>query len=434
MPAAKDTAKERSLSGDFDESDDASHADINDNHPGKPGRKKNPNSQAARRDQNRIAQREFRLRKQQRIRDLEARVELLSGGKDEAMSEMRNILKDLMQENQTLRNLLRGVSAFIGEGAGGLLPKMGWDMADFTNFVNRSETDTAWESHQIRKKAAASSGSGTSQKRPATDDPNGSAKKARSSTDQDKDAERDSYSLPLDQVVPPLPTSIYSADARPPHDNSSIFSTLMRGSTASPMFMNPSPPSSGVSGFSADYPGLPAINVETSIPPAQFPASTSSSTLVTQRVTEPLSDQAADDDTKKDEALKFIHYHLDNYKRNSQYCLPASLRPTSVQREINHESLIDCILHPELRDRMIHLRGRFDLAECLFEYKDAVTIHGDDVLTHTNWEISEFWLRKYEFLIDQATLNVSNRWRRERGETELRLSDLAPADRATSLK
>jgi len=68
-------------------------------------------SQAARRDQNRIAQREFRLRKQQRvrchlftvksriaqilykIRDLEARVEILSGGKDEALGEMRNILK-----------------------------------------------------------------------------------------------------------------------------------------------------------------------------------------------------------------------------------------------------------------------------------------------------------------------------------------------------
>ena len=66
-------------------------------------------SQAARRDQNRIAQREFRLRKQQRvstlrvaanvvltarqIRDLEARVEILSGGKDEVAGEMRNILK-----------------------------------------------------------------------------------------------------------------------------------------------------------------------------------------------------------------------------------------------------------------------------------------------------------------------------------------------------
>ena len=71
-------------------------------------------SQAARRDQNRIAQREFRLRKQQRvsyshqfvdqiwfiailqIRDLEARVELLSGGKDEAMGEMSNILKGIV--------------------------------------------------------------------------------------------------------------------------------------------------------------------------------------------------------------------------------------------------------------------------------------------------------------------------------------------------
>lgn len=67
-------------------------------------------SQAARRDQNRIAQREFRLRKQQRvafsfisyhiltltkIRDLEARVEILSGGKDEALGEMRNMLKGI---------------------------------------------------------------------------------------------------------------------------------------------------------------------------------------------------------------------------------------------------------------------------------------------------------------------------------------------------
>lgn len=65
-------------------------------------------SQAARRDQNRIAQREFRLRKQQKvgrqrvciwythsaqIRDLETRVEILSGGTDQALTEMKNMLK-----------------------------------------------------------------------------------------------------------------------------------------------------------------------------------------------------------------------------------------------------------------------------------------------------------------------------------------------------
>jgi hypothetical protein len=95
--------------------------------------------------------------------------------------------------------------------------------------------------------------------------------------------------------------------------------------------------------------------------------------------------------------------------------------------------------------------GRFDLVDCLFDYRTHVTIHGDDVLAHSNWEISETWLRKYgsvqehmhcvvpaltsdvcRFLIDQPTLSVSNRWRRERGETELRLVELVPADAATS--
>lgn len=80
---------------------------------------------------------------------------------------------------------------------------------------------------------------------------------------------------------------------------------------------------------------------------------------------------------------------------------------------------------------MILLRGRFDLVDCLFDYRQAVTIHGDDVLAHSNWEISEKWLRQYGFLIDQPILNVSNKWRRERGEPELRLTDLAPADQTT---
>ncbi len=39
--------------------------------------------------------------------------------------------------------------------------------------------------------------------------------------------------------------------------------------------------------------------------------------------------------------------------------------------------------------------GRFDLVDCLLDYRNAVTIHGDDVLAHSNWEISEKWLRQY---------------------------------------
>jgi len=101
-------------------------------------------------------------------------------------------------------------------------------------------------------------------------------------------------------------------------------------------------------------------------------------------------------------------------------------------RSIHHEGAIDLILHPEIRDRMILMRGRFDLVDCMLDLRNHVTIHGDDVLAHSNWEISETWLRKYGFLVQQPTLNISNRWRRERGEAELRLVDIAPADATTS--
>ncbi|KAF7301421.1 hypothetical protein MIND_00707400 [Mycena indigotica] len=410
---------ERSLSIDND-------SDMDDvNAPGKPGRKKNPNSQAARRDQNRIAQREFRLRKQQKIRDLETRVEILSGGADKAVTEMRNMLKDLMEENQTLRTLLRSLGAFIGEGAGGLLPKLGWDLQDFNNFINRSETDTAWQGYQRRKKVSDPVSIG--QKRTADDEPSSSSRKKTRPEDPDPNG----YLMNT-----PLPNTMYGRA-----DNPNLFTDLMRnGSNGSPIFSNPSPTSNQPGAFAppvqSGYPSsyLPAMGVDTNLPPMNF-----SSTSTTQTPIQPPPPQATpsqlsaeqvedDDDPNKSEAYKLIHYHLDNYKRNTNYCLPSSLRPTLVQRTVPHESVIDRILHPELRDRMILLRGRFDLVDCLLDYRNAVTIHGDDVLAHTNWEISEKWLRQYAFLVDPATLNVVNRWRRERAELELRLADLTSAE------
>jgi hypothetical protein len=80
------------------------------------------------------------------------------------------------------------------------------------------------------------------------------------------------------------------------------------------------------------------------------------------------------------------------------------------------ESVIDRIPHPDLRDRLIllrgmsifftrpmnkvfvltrHFTGRFNLVDCLHDFSSSVTIHGDDVLAHANWEIGETWLRRY---------------------------------------
>lgn len=248
-------------------------SDIEDSSaPGKPGRKKNPkyvilasspqgqpclrsllSSQAARRDQNRIAQREFRLRKQQKIRDLETRVEILSGGADKAVTEMRNMLKDLMDENQTLRTLLRSLGAFIGEGAGGLLPKLGWDLQDFNSFINRSETDTAWQGYQSRKKSSDSVVAG--QKRSADDEsPSSSRKKTRAD-----EPDTNGYLM----TTP----NMYG------RDNPNLFNDLIRN--GSPIFSNPSPTSNQFAaptqpGYQSSY--LPAMGVDSNLPPLSFPS------------------------------------------------------------------------------------------------------------------------------------------------------------------
>ncbi|KAH7887920.1 hypothetical protein F5I97DRAFT_921257 [Phlebopus sp. FC_14] len=463
----------RSHSPDLDhDSDLESHAEQDTQGPSRPGRKKNPNSQAARRDQNRIAQREFRLRKQQRIRDLEARVELLSGSQDQALTDLRAILKgvslltcalslfhlrvaDLMAENLTLRNLLKNLAGFIGEGAGGVIPKLGFELHEFTAYLNKAETDTAWESFQARRNAQKTShssnamssvlGPQSATKRPSEDDIGSNRTKKARGLSGDSTADRhDGYPLlvPMSTTVPPPPpppaSSLYPSAARSPPQN--IFSDLTRnGHANSPVFMPPTPSSatgqystpSASSSYSSYLPHM-GIGVDQGINSLPYPSHKNGSIPAQQRVLsggapseEPDDEEIAElRDPKKMEAFKLIMYHLDNYMRNNAYCLPSSLRPSVVQRTINHESVIDRIVYPDLRDRIILLRGRFSLADCIFDYKKAVKLHGDDVLAHSNWELAEWWLRKYSFLVEEATLDICNRWRRERGETELKLTDI----------
>ncbi|KAI0637810.1 hypothetical protein C8Q77DRAFT_1047586 [Trametes polyzona] len=453
--------RDRSVSRDVESSEPPSPAETNNDAAGqspavgKPGRKKNPNSQAARRDQNRIAQREFRLRKQQRIRDLEASVEILSGGKDEALSQLRKVLKDLMHENQVLRGLLKSLGGFIGDGAGGILTKLGWEMSDFNDLVNKAETDTAWESYQRHKRdkseaAGPSTGSSAGQKRPADDsDPYGLRPKRTRPGESNGEPSRPNDNFPLLVPLNPAVSSMGSNGLYPPnrsHDSGLLSEYSRPPASASPMFVPPpsspsvnqqgqyasSPPGNMSMPFQSSY--MPNISVPSdpmssmSLPsnnlgPIAGPSRSGSGSQPSSQQQQQPQQPEEEMEPKKNDAYKLIHYHLDNYKRNNNYCLPSSLRPTLVQRTIPHESVIDGVLHPELRDRMILLRDRFNLVDCLHDYRYAVTIHGDDVLAHNNWEIAESWLQRYKFLVDPSTLGITNRWRRERGESELHVSE-----------
>lgn len=137
---------------------------------------------------------------------------------------------DLMAENQTLRGLLRSLSAFIGEGAGGVLPKLGWSLNDFEDYVNRTETDTAWESFQKNKRdrqstqpeASTSQPPASSRKRAAEDASSKRNKRQRSMTAD----EEHSNDFPV--LGNPVPT------------NGNTYNDLLRTNpTGSPMFMTP---------------------------------------------------------------------------------------------------------------------------------------------------------------------------------------------------
>ncbi|KAF8528901.1 hypothetical protein BU17DRAFT_73155 [Hysterangium stoloniferum] len=444
----------RSLSNDLDSDGDLDENGLEEHtsqNAGKPGRKKNPNSQAARRDQNRIAQREFRLRKQQRIRDLEARVEILSGSKDETYVQMHEIIRELISENHTLRNMVRGLSNFIGDGAGGALPSMGWTLKEFEAFINKAETDTAFEAFLKRKKAqqgrdvGADSASGA-EKRPATDDPGSSRKRARSSNGFDGHSDVD-YASGVSFATP------YTSEP-----SMNAFSNIRQSATYSSNFLNglaadPRGTNTFLAGTSTNM-GYSASNANSrDVYPSSYPSSATTSSQSPSNApsiqnrpfmqvsnsgsvpTPPQSgvDETAIDDPKSQEARKLMGYHLDNFRRNSAYCLPPSLRPTLVQRTVEHEGIIDGIPHPELRNRMILLRGRFNLAECIHKYLTSTTIHGDDVLAHANWEIHEDWLKQFGYLVDATTLSLTNRWRKERGEPEIQMGEIAASEQLPGL-
>jgi hypothetical protein len=290
---------------------------------------------------------------------LEARVEILSGGKDEALGEMRNILKgkffcllsfkypsliytDLMTENHNLRGLIRSLAGFIGDGVGGILPKLGWDVADFNTFINKSETDTAWESFQRRKKSNASGEASSSssqlqgQKRSMEDEPTSSRKKSRS--DEPERNQTNGYPLLMSMNHPMSAT--YSPTTRP-QDRNGVFSELIRGPNASPLYMHQSPPTSTSSPYNRipnSEPYQPSyisnvnMTMESPLSSAPFDSSSSRSDPAQQQriasTTSNGSDEPEiDDDPNKNEAYKLIQWVLQITSENMFPIYSAQVSP-----------------------------------------------------------------------------------------------------------
>ena len=229
-----------------------------------------------------------------------------------------------MAENHTLRGLLRNLASFIGDGGGGFLPKIGWNLQDFNNYINKGETDTAWEGYQRRKKAEPEASTSanflanpTTQKRSAEVDVNGSSTKKRRSGDKEFDG-NNSGGFPM--VVPlassPSQTTSLYHPTRPQEQN--IFSDLMRGADTSPLFIPPANPTAQYPNSGLDYSGsyVPqvAVGMEQAAPSSFYePPRPTSNPVAQPRLQQP-SDNAGsdeieeDDDPKKNEAQKLIKF------------------------------------------------------------------------------------------------------------------------------
>lgn len=118
-----------------------------------------------------------------------------------------------------------------------------------------------------------------------------------------------------------------------------------------------------------------------------------------------------------------------------------NMHPTKLQLEHRHSILIDTLPWPNVRDALIRLcaagvtNGVDIKADMLGRTFDCIgeghtfTIHGDDPCDPETWEVSEYFAKRYSFILDKNIIRRTNFWRRLRGLPNLDL-DQQPSQSA----
>ncbi|GAA5965362.1 hypothetical protein JCM3765_004871 [Sporobolomyces pararoseus] len=390
-----------------------------------------------RKAQNRIAQREFRQRKQAYIKELEAKVKMQELGKDEQVERLGEAVRTLLDENDRLRQLLAGLSGFIGEGLGGALPRLKTTLPDFERLISRSYIDTATGALGLDESGLVTKSNGNGQNRP-----------------RPQAVER--------SQAPSFPSTHYST--YPPPDYGNAFLESNDHHLSSQPKSQPSRSSSGPAAYPAvsgslQYPQEAQYSLPAPVSAAPHHPTMSQSTSYSgnEREGHRFSDggqesevfatwclnkvrdgnpqeaetaiaQAGLEPTNNNafQAMQLITYHMKSKREHPDYILPPSLKATPTQTLVPHSPIFDGIIFPSLRDRLILLKDQYPLEELTKDLITAIRIHGNDLLQAENWEVEETFLRKYWFVIDETVLNITNKWRKERGDKELDMKSIVP--------
>lgn len=228
-----------------------------------------------------------------------------------------------MAENAQLRNLIRSLGSYIGDGLGGVLPTLGFDRPqEFMDYLNKAETDTAFESFQKRKKTGPSTHDSPN---PLSVDMGKKRSLDEGILSANKRAKTD---LPTNGSSPyllPSPSTSAAAFNAPGHRNSigpNSFSDLLSGSGSSMYMTGPGTDSPNhYQNSPAQYP--PVFHPPLSMPsglnspqPQNYmspPAASTATSMASQGPSPPMVPEDDDrplDDPKLHEATKLIQYEI----------------------------------------------------------------------------------------------------------------------------
>lgn len=112
--------------------------------------------------------------------------------------------------------------------------------------------------------------------------------------------------------------------------------------------------------------------------------------------------------------------------------VPPALRQTELQRTIPHESWVDVIPYPNMRDNILQDQDKIDLDDLCDDFLGGLhqglsEVQGRGIIlwgepwSEDGWEVSEGFAQKWSSILRgcEGLIETSNRWREKRGEGRL---------------
>ncbi|ORZ22664.1 hypothetical protein BCR42DRAFT_406727 [Absidia repens] len=342
----------------------ATHTDKPQKIRKKPGRKPNPASPAVRKAQNRAAQRAFRERKEQHMKELEVDTKRLIQERDQYYKESQQLSKEndiLKCENWYLKGIVLSLQLVCFKSKL-RIPKHTPHIDEKARRVMSNTTPPSIAAHL------------NDLEQPASHDSRQSA--SPSSNDNNNHDGNCESSLKYSQV-----DHHRSSRSR---TNSTTTATTRTIETSS----NDNTSSNIEDSGDADG------DVELTQP-----------VMLNNH-----SDSSVSNNMAAIQALRFrLRIQSALFRENAA---PYSAKPSALQMAVPHDARIDLIPTVHMRDRMILFRDQFDLEDCLRLLINEAVFHGGNPSVAANWELPAIFFEKYWYLTTDYTMErTSQRWR-----------------------